>query len=168
MEATGPDGALAVSGGRLQEEIRQRRPFRSAAEAAVLALLRTTDEVSRRIALAVEPFEITVQQYNVLRILRGAGTTGLPTLDIAGRMIERTPGITRLIDKLEAKGLVGRMRGFGDRRQVVCRITPKGLDLVATITPGVDQCVDEVVRSLDEAESERLITLLDKIREGML
>ncbi len=167
MEATGRDAAASAPGGRLREEIRQSRPFRSAAEEAVLALLRTTDEVSRRVALAVEPFGMTVQQYNVLRILRGAGTAGLPTLDIADRMIERTPGITRLIDKLEAKGLVNRMRGFGDRRQVLCRITPSGLDAVAAIAPGVDARVDQVLRALDPGESERLITLLDKIREGL-
>lgn len=167
MEATGPDGAASASGGRLREEIRQSRPFRSAAEEAVLALLRTTDEVSHRVALAVEPFGITVQQYNVLRILRGAGDTGLPTLDIADRMLERTPGITRLIDKLEAKELVSRMRGPDDRRQVLCRVTQRGLDLVAAITPGVDARVDESLRALDAAEAERLVALLDKIREGL-
>ncbi len=93
---------------RLQAEIRQTRPFASASEEASLALLRTSDRLARRIAAMVEPREITAQQYNVLRILRGSHPGRLPTLEIAERMIEQAPGITRLLDRLEAKGLVVR------------------------------------------------------------
>src|ERR687897_938950 len=94
----------------LQKEIRQTRPFQSRGQEAVLALMRTTDLARRVIGKVLEPYDVTAQQYNVLRILRGAGEAGLPTLDIADRMIEQAPGITRLIDRLEAKGLVRRER----------------------------------------------------------
>src|SRR6201981_2074389 len=90
----------------LQTEIRQNKPFQSPAQEAILALFRTSDLLERRFAQLVEPRGISLQQYNVLRILRGAGQEGTPTLDIAGRMIEKTPGITRLLDQLERKHLL--------------------------------------------------------------
>src|SRR5947199_10599404 len=79
------------------------------------------------------------QQYNVLRILRGVGPRGLPTLTIAERMIERTPGITRMIDRLEAKGLVARETRPDDRRYVHCRITEEGLKLLRLIDGSVEE-----------------------------
>ncbi|MFP5247340.1 MAG: MarR family winged helix-turn-helix transcriptional regulator, partial [Thermoanaerobaculia bacterium] len=115
----------------LRDELKQTRPFVTRTQEAALALLRTADLVRRSIGAVVEPEGITMQQYNVLRILRGAGEKGLPTLEIAERMVEQTPGITRLIDRLETKQLVGRERCPTDRRQVFCRITKEGLALLA-------------------------------------
>ena len=86
---------------QLKREIRQNRPFRSRSQEASLGLFRTADLLRRRFHAVLEPKGITQQQYNVLRILRGAGDGGLPTLTIAERMVERTPGITRLLDRLE-------------------------------------------------------------------
>src|SRR6202022_2294276 len=79
--------------------------FRSREQQATLSLLGTAAAVKRRLAQVIEPYGITPQQYNVLRILRGAGPSGLPTLTIGERMIEQTPGTTRLVDRLERKGL---------------------------------------------------------------
>ena len=101
----------------LQHELRQRRPFASPAHEAVVGLMRTADLVRRQMTALVEPHGITLQQFNVLRILRGAGDEGLPTLEVAERMIEQTPGVTRLLDRLEAKELVRRQRCPKDRRQ---------------------------------------------------
>src|SRR5713226_820902 len=118
---------------------RHRKPFRSSAQEAVVGLLRTTDRVRRTLAGVVEPQGVTLQQYNVLRILRGARPSGLPTLEIAARMVEHAPGITRLLDRLEAKTLVRRQRRDDDRRQVMCRITPAGLRLLAGLDPGLQR-----------------------------
>lgn len=167
MEATEPEPGTAAAPGSLREDLRQTRPFRSVSEEAVLALLRTSNAVSRHISIAIEPFGITSQQYNVLRILRGAAEAGLPTLDIAARMLERTPGITRLIDKLEARGLAARKRGPDDRRQVLCFITASGRDLLSSITPGVDARVDESLRPLGTEEAAYLIGVLAKIRNAL-
>src|SRR6266542_2118498 len=95
-------GALTVvrSGG-IKAEIKQRKPFRSPAEELVAALLRTADLLRRLLAERVEAQGITVQQYNVLRILRGAGREGIPTLDIGERMIERAPGETLALEPVE-------------------------------------------------------------------
>lgn len=149
---------------RIQQEIKQSRPFRSTAQEAGIALLRTTDLVRRRMSAVLEAEDVTVQQYNVLRILRGAGPEGLPTLEIAERMIEQAPGITRLLDRLEGKGLVSRERCPTDRRQVTCRIAKPGLALLAALDPIVDALDDSMLGNLTRTELKQLIHLLDRIR----
>lgn len=151
---------------RVQREIGQRRPFRSRRQEAVVALLRTTDVIRWLASRVLEVHGITPQQYNVLRILRGAGTKGLPTLEIGGRMIERAPGITRLMDRLEAKGLVRRERCPADRRQVLCYIAPAGLELLERLDQPVDEFDHAAFAMLSDREVEGLVTLLDRIRAG--
>jgi len=153
-----------VSGSALQREIRQRRPFRSSAHEAAVGLLRTTDRVRRTLAAIVEPRGITLQQYNVLRILRGSRPRGLPTLEIAARMVEHAPGITRLVDRLEGKGLALRQRDRRDRRQVMCRITPAGLRLLAGLEAGLQHADETTLGILSRRDLRRLIALLDRIR----
>lgn len=153
---------------QIQREIKQRRPFQSRAQEATVGLLRTADMVRREIARIVEPHGITIQQFNVLRILRGAGEAGLPTLEIAERMVEETPGITRLMDRLERKKLVRRKRCATDRRQVLCFITPDGLALLR----GLDQPVAggdlSALAALGAAEIDGLIRSLDAVRQSLL
>ena len=149
---------------RLQQEIKQTRPFRSAGQEASIGLLRTADELRRYFSTILEPSGITTQQYNVLRILRGAGPEGLPTLEIAARMIEQTPGITRLVDRLEAKGLVSRERCPEDRRQVTCRITRPGLTLLGKLDPVVDAADERITGAMSEPDLRRLIRALEELR----
>jgi DNA-binding MarR family transcriptional regulator len=151
---------------QLQREIRQGKPFRSRGQEVVVALLRTADLVRRAVSQAVETHDITLQQYNVLRILRGAGDKGLPTLEIAERMIEHAPGVTRLLDRLEAKGLVRRERCREDRRQVLCWLTPTGLELVTNLDEPVDRADVEAVAQLTPEDQEKLLRLLDAVRAG--
>jgi MarR family transcriptional regulator, organic hydroperoxide resistance regulator len=153
-----------MSGSPLQREIRQRKPFRSSAHEALVGLLRTTDRVRRTLAGVVEPRGLTLQQYNVLRILRGARPAGLPTLEIAARMVEHAPGITRLLDRLEGKTLVRRQRHDDDRRQVMCRITPAGLRLLAALDSGLQRADESTLGMLSRRDLRRLIALLDRIR----
>lgn len=149
------------------EEIRQSRPFRSRSQEALVALLRTADDVRRFCGAVLEAEDVTLQQYNVLRILRGAGAEGLPTLDVADRMIERTPGVTRIMDRLEAKGWVRRRRGEEDRRQVFCTITPPGLALLARLDQPIEMADEALLAGLDAGDVERLIELLDRLRAGI-
>lgn len=151
---------------QLQREIRQGKPFRSRGQEVVVALLRTADLVRRTVGRALEPHDITPQQYNVLRILRGAGEQGLPTLEIADRMIEQAPGVTRLLDRLEVKGLVRRQRCAQDRRQVLCWLTPSGLELVERLDEPVDSADTQAVAMLTPEEQEQLLRMLDSIRTG--
>jgi DNA-binding MarR family transcriptional regulator len=151
---------------RIQEEIRQNRPFSSRHEEAAISLMRTADLIRRLVGSVVEPHDITVQQYNVLRILRGAGEQGLPTLEIAERMIEQTPGITRLIDRLEEKKLVDRKRCEEDRRRVWCRITPTGIALLAKLDAPVHESLSSL-STLGARDLAQLVEHLDRAREGV-
>jgi MarR family transcriptional regulator, organic hydroperoxide resistance regulator len=150
----------------VQEEIQQRRPFSSPAEEAVVALVRTADLLRRALTHLVEPHGITLQQYNVLRILRGAAAEGLPTLEIAGRMIEQAPGVTRLLDRLQAKTLVRRQRSADDRRQIRCWITPAGLALLDRLESAMQDGGRAFMAPLSAADVTTFVRLLDALRAG--
>src|SRR4051794_29894452 len=119
-------------GGDLRREIKKRDPFESPEQEAMLNLVRTNDRFGLRFARLFREHGLTPSQYNVLRILRGEGKP-LPCLEIADRMIAAVPGITGLIDRLEALGLVGRDRSTEDRRVIYVAITDKGLNLLNTL-----------------------------------
>jgi DNA-binding MarR family transcriptional regulator len=150
---------------QILEELRQTRPLRSVQEEALLGLLRTADRLRRLAGGVVEPFGISNQQYNVLRILRGAGEEGLPTLEIADRLIEQAPGITRLLDRLEKKKLIRRRRRSEDRRQVLCWITPAGMELLARLDKPVTKFGREALNMLSEKELRALVEILDRVRK---
>jgi DNA-binding MarR family transcriptional regulator len=150
----------------IQREIHQSKPFRTRSQEGVVALLRTADVVRRYIGRVLEPYGVTTQQFNVLRILRGAGPEGLPTLAISERMIEEAPGITRLLDRLEAKGLVRRERCPEDRRQVLCYATPSGLELLGRIDRGMNDADEQGLGMLSDEDKAELIRLLDAVRAG--
>ena len=152
---------------QLQREIRQRRPFRSRRHEGAIGLLRTADLFHRAITRVVEPLCITAQQYNVLRILRGAGSDGLPTLDIADRMVEQSPGITRLLDRLEAKKLARRERCPRDRRQVLCYVTPAGRELLDRLEEPVQDLDDRLLGGVSGGDLNRLIRILDAVRASL-
>ncbi len=137
---------------------------RPAREEVIPEILKTAGIVRRRIARLLDPFGITPQQYNVLRILRGAGPEGLPTLDIGDRLLEETPGITRLIDRMEAHGWAARERSREDRRLVRCRLTPQGAELLDRIDPVVEAAPAEVLSGMGEEDAEVLRRLLAAIR----
>ena len=136
-------------------------------DSPAVSLMRTSDLIRRAVAGVVDGQGITLQQYNVLRILRGAGERGLPTLEIAERMIEQTPGITRLLDRLEAKALVLRERCPTDRRQVTCRITKGGLALLASLDGPVAEAERVALSALTPNQLQRLVSLLDRTRNGL-
>ena len=101
-------------------------------EATFLELARTTDMLSRGLLKVIKTEDLSATQYNVLRILRGS-PDGLPCGEIAARMITRDPDVTRLLDRLEKRGLVSRCRETKDRRTVWTRITPEGLKVLARL-----------------------------------
>jgi DNA-binding MarR family transcriptional regulator len=149
---------------QIERELRQTRPFQSVRAAAAISMLRTADVVRRRAVGVIEPFGISLQQYNVLRILRGSAPEPLPTLEIGERLIERTPGVTRLLDRLEEKGLVRRERCADDRRMVHCWITKAGLELLDIMDAPVDAVDDDILREMTDDDVVTLIRLLDQVR----
>ncbi len=152
----------------LQQELKQSKPFDTPADEALVALMRSASLVRRAIAQRVEPYGISPAQYNVMRILRGAGAEGLPTLAVRDRLIEEAPGITRVMDKLEEAGHVARKRARDDRRVVHCVITDQGLRLLAAMDTLVHETAQLITTGLpDEAEQQALIVLLAKVRAGL-
>lgn len=154
---------MSRSSGDTVREIKQKAT-QSPGQDAVLALLRTASILQRFYARIIEPHGLTYQQYNVLRILRSAGSRGLPTLAIRDQMVEQAPGITRLIDRLEADGLVRRERGAPDRRQVFCRITSAGLTLLRRLDAPISEADESALGMLSATEKRTLGRLLDRVR----
>ena len=150
------------------EELQQTRPFATSAEEALVSVLRSAAVIRRVLGQRIDPFGISPAQYNVLRILRGAGAEGLPTLAVRDRLIEEAPGITRLIDKLESAKLVRRDRTGKDRRTVRCHITPAGLALLGQADEhvrGVQSLIAEGIP--DEADRLMLVELLARLRAAV-
>jgi len=129
----------------------------------VVALMRAADRVGRRASGIVEPHGITLQQYNVLRILQESNEDGVPTLEVGARMIEETPGVTRLLDRLEAKGYIRRQRCPRDRRQHLCWLSSEGARLLGKLTPILAAGHERVLEHLDSGKRQRLASLLDLI-----
>lgn len=150
----------------VRTEIAQTRPFPTRGEEIVVSILRTADEAHRFMVGILCEEDLTDQQYNVLRILRGAEPHGLATLAIGERMIERTPGVTRLIDRLSAKGFVHRERDASDRRRIVCRITDEGLRVIDRIQPRLTGAVEAFEAAMPAGVLEELGGHLDVTRRA--
>lgn len=156
---------MATKPSGLERELKQKRPFPSREEEAGVAIVRTADVLKHDGERVLAKSGITLQQFNVLRILRGSHPQTLPTLEIAERMIERAPGITRLLDRLERAGLVTRHRCKEDRRQVLCGITVDGLAILAMVDTPLMKSGQMRTKRLSKAELETLLELLERIRE---
>jgi DNA-binding MarR family transcriptional regulator len=141
-------------------------PSRPTGAAIALDVLRTAALIERVYNKLVAGHGITMQQYNVLRILRGAAPEGLPTLVIRDRMIHEATGITRLLDKLEQAGLARRDRSESDRRMVVCHITGAGCRMVESLESEIDDADEAAVASLSVERRRELVVLLDAVRSG--
>lgn len=153
---------------RLQAELKQKIPFGSEEQEAYLALLRTSDALQTRMESKLKEFGLTGTQYNALRILRGAGNDGLPCSEIGDRMITHDPDITRLLNRLEDRGLAERARGKQDRRVILGRITPAGLRLLREMDAPVERFSRDVLRHVGKERLQQLIALLELVRNPEL
>ena len=150
----------------LQSELKQTVPFGSREQEAYLSLLRTADALQSAMESKLKEYGLTGTQYNALRILRGAGTEGLPCSEIGGRMITRDPDITRLLNRLETRGLAERMRGKQDRRVIYGRISSAGLKLLREMDAPVEKFGRDVLRHVGQQKLKQLIGLLEEVRDG--
>ncbi len=148
----------------LRDEIRQSRPFDAPEQEAWLSILRTAACLEHAMADFFRPHGITLTQYNVLRILRGAGRPGRCRNDVRDRMISRVPDATRLLDRMEALGLIERTRDSGDRRFVTARITDEGQRLLEQLDEPVLEVHRRHLAGLEAADLRKLIDLLGRIR----
>jgi DNA-binding MarR family transcriptional regulator len=149
---------------KLQDEIKQQKPFPGVHEEAILSILRTADVLMVPMNEILRAAGLSHSQYNILRILRGSAPAGLSCGDIAERMIRRDPDLTRLLDRLETRGLVARARGAADRRVVLASITQAGLDLLASLDEPVHQGNRKTLAHVPAKRLRMLIEILDEIR----
>ncbi|HMO38429.1 MAG TPA: MarR family transcriptional regulator [Saprospiraceae bacterium] len=147
---------------KIEEAIRQKKPFRNPYQKAVVNLIFTTNWLTDHIRTHLKPFGITMQQYNVLRILRGAGKP-ISTSDIRDRLLDKMADTSRMVDRLCQKGLVIRSVCPGDKRLVDVTLSDAGEALLAKLDQQ-DDAMDKALQRLSETEAEQLSALLDKIR----
>ena len=133
----------------------------------MLNIVRTADLLSRSFALTFKAHGLTQTQYNVLRILRGAGSEGLPSGEVASRMVTREPDITRLLDRMEERGWVHRRKDPEDRRVMRAYLTLAGRELVDRLDAPVDALQEHCLGHMDDASLAQLSDLLGTVREGV-
>ena len=150
--------------GKAQAEIKQKKPFQLREEEAFVNLLRTADVLLQGVAETLKPQGLSPTQYNVLRILRGAEQKGLACREISERMITRDPDVTRLLDRLEHRGLVTRARSPEDRRVITTRITNNGLQILETLEAPIGNLHMRQLGHLKAAQLRTLIELLERAR----
>lgn len=150
--------------GNMKKQSDESYSYYSIEAEGVINLLKTVDHINRISSETMEPFGITSHQYNILRILRGSNSKGLPTLELGERMLVRSPGVTRLIDRLEKKELVTRTRSKEDRRVVICQITDKGLRLLGKMDKPIEEMNHSIVKNLNQVQLDKLIELLKELR----
>jgi len=148
---------------KIEEAIKQKRPFRNMHQKAVVNLIYTTNWLTDRLREHLKPFDITVQQYNVLRILRGAGKP-ISTSDIRERLLDKMSDTSRMVDRLCQKGLVIRSVCPSDKRLVDVTLSEAGEKLLAHLDL-ISHEMDDILVSLDEEDARQLSDLLDKIRD---
>lgn len=151
----------------LRTEIRQTKPFASLEQEAQLNIERTAAVLGHAFAEALKPYGITATQYNVLRILRGAGPDGLCRNEVRDRLISQVPDVTRLLDRLEESELIERERSTADRRQVSTRITTAGLALLRTLDGPVSEMHKRHLGHLSDKQLKTLTELLALARESV-
>jgi DNA-binding MarR family transcriptional regulator len=150
----------------LRDELKMGKPFRSLEEEAILSIARTAALLEHAGSDALKPFDLTITQYNVLRILRGAGAVGMCRNEVGQRLITRVPDVTRLLDRMEGAGLVTRERGGADRRYVSTHITDKGLKLLEKIDRELPAIHGRQVGHLSQKRLRELIDLLEDVRNA--
>ena len=148
----------------LATALKQNRPFVSLEQEVYLSILRTASELSYAVDQFFRPFDITPSQYNVLRILRGAGTDGLCRNEISERMVTPTPDMTRLLDRMEKTGWVTRERAEEDRRQVSTHITRSGMDLLARLEKPTGDFVTPLFAGTTTRDLKTVLKVNDQIR----
>jgi DNA-binding MarR family transcriptional regulator len=150
--------------GKVAAEISQTKPFSCREEEAFLNLARSYQHLEQGFSELFRAHNLSTTQYNVLRILRGAGPAGLTCTEAAQRMISHDPDITRLFDRLEVRGLIERSRSVADRRVVMAKISTEGLRLLEQLGEPVLQLHAEQMRNLSPQQIEELIGLLELLR----
>lgn len=152
---------------KLQKELKQNKPFKSLEEEVILNVARTAEYLATSLTAVLKQADLTITQYNVLRILRGAGSEGLSCGEISERMVTKESDVTRLLDRVEARGFISRERPANNRRIVVGRITDEGLLVLEELDAPVDELNRKLVGHLGQEKQEKLNEYLEAIRNDI-
>lgn len=152
---------------KLSELIKQKH-FASPAQEAVLNIIVTSSWLTNQLTAVMAPYDITPAQYNVLRILKGSYPDKMTCSAIGDRLLDRTPDVTRLLNRLQRRRLIHRERAEHDRRVVEVSLTDEGAALLEKMGTEVERTVVEITRHLSEAEHEQLVNLLERVREDQV
>jgi DNA-binding MarR family transcriptional regulator len=148
---------------KLQKELKQSKPFKSLEDEVILNIVRTAEYLASAVNEVFKDVDLTGTQYNALRILRGAGSEGLSCSEISERMVTKESDITRLLDRIEARGFISRERPANNRRMVIARITDEGLRVLTEL----DEPVHEINRQLVGHLGEKKLTLFNELLEAV-
>jgi DNA-binding MarR family transcriptional regulator len=151
----------------LQSDLKMSKPFASLAHEAHLNVARYAAELEHSFEELLKPHGITNTQFNVLRILRGAGAAGLCRNEIGERMVRRVPDVTRLLDRLEEARLITRERVGTDRRYVTTRITPAGVAVLDKLEGQVNAFHERLLKHVPPARLRTFVELIGELREGL-
>ena len=151
--------------GKLQSEIKQTKPFENLEEEVLLNLQRTADAAMRPVEAEIKNHGLSATQYNVLRILRGAGEGGRTCGEVGERLITRDPDITRLLDRMEKRGLIRRERQTKDRRVILAFITDEGLSLLKELDTTIPSTIQGALGHMGERKLRDLCRLLEQARQ---
>jgi len=149
----------------LASELKQNKPFVNLKEEAAVSIARTAAMLDHQVSQALKAHALTPSQYNVLRILRGAGAAGLCRNEVGQRLVTQVPDVTRLLDRMEDNGLISRQRGAEDRRYVTTRITRKGLDLVDKLDKPMRELLQTLLGHVSEKSLRAVVDGLAEIRQ---
>ena len=158
---------ILLMASRLQAELKQTKPFPRRSSEALLSVMRTAALLEHQVNEVLRPYGITELQYNVLRILRGAGPDGLCGREIAERLVSKVPDVSRLLDRMEGMQLLRRERDAADRRHVTARITPRGLRVLDETSSKIEAFDRERFRHLDAERLQQVIDGLADIRAAL-
>ena len=149
----------------LEHDIHQQKPFKSEHSKVIVNLIYTYNQLKGSITESLKDYGLTMQQYNVLRIVRGAGEEGITTSDIRERMLDKMSDASRMVDRLCAMDLVEKIRDRNDRRLMYVHLTPKGSEAVNAIVES--NVVDQLATHLSKENAQQLNELLDALRSGL-
>lgn len=150
----------------LQNELKKRGPFDSVEQEATLAVMRSSDLLENRLARLLRQYDLTLSQYNVLRILRGEGKP-MPCLEVADRMIQVAPAITRVVDQLLALKLITKTQSANDRRVFEIELTPSASRLLTTLDEPILDLHASLLANVSKADLKSLLRILEAVRAGI-
>lgn len=154
--------------GKLLAELKQNKPFESLEDEAFINVIRTAEALMRKHTEFLKAYELTPSQFNVLRILRGAGTDGLICREIGERMVAFDPDVTKLLDRLEARELIVREREQKDRRVITVRISDEGLNVLKNMDRPIVEYTKNLLGHMDAEKLRALSELAEEAREKIV